>query len=76
MAMNMIDRGATAAAEAMRAGRSPGDQDVLITVARAVILSLREPSDGMVDAGYDARDASDDCPRYIYIAMIDAALAE
>jgi hypothetical protein len=44
--------------------------------AKAILAAMREPEDGMVDAGFDAeRDEDGDmAPRTIWEAMVDEAL--
>ena len=70
--MTMIERVARAIAQS-RHGRTATDEEDLQD-ARAAILALREPSEEMISAGYNAA-----CSDRLYIkgswrAMIDAAL--
>lgn len=44
--------------------------------ARAAIEAMREPSDGMIDAGIEAREGGGSQYYDVYQAMIDAALSD
>ncbi len=57
--------------------------DEAVTIARAVLTEMREPTDGMVDAGFERLpgypasywEAMQSSTRYYWSAMIDAALS-
>ena len=51
-------------------------QDDFREQARAAIAGLREPTEAMCEAGDDAVDAPTHRARYVWPAMIDAALAD
>ena len=53
----------------------PALQDALKDEVRAVLGAVREPSEGMADAGY-VHYNEDEGPWRVFEAMIDAALTE
>jgi len=70
---------ASADAEQMHWGRKIMPLEVARALARAALEALREPTEEMCQAGYDAMDANDKpCLNadVCWPAMIDAALAE
>lgn len=77
----MIERVARAQAEVIFGKGCPLDDDDYVR-ARAAIEAMREPTDAMVDAGFDAGDdtvqgySENADPQDTWQAMIDAALNE
>ena len=52
---------------------TPMQQDLYYMQARAVLSALREPDEGMIEAGWE-RGEDDHSPEAIWQAMIDKAL--
>lgn len=69
-----LEKVADAVSEAMGWSRSPGENEMAVHVARAALLSIREPSQRMQEAMRQT-DWSND-PQASFTAAIDAALGE
>lgn len=88
MTVSMVERIAREIARhtALDEGKEPGTADNytdhvwrdFVGAARAVLTAMREPTDEMVDVGYDADpdDDGDMAPKSVWKAMIDEALSE
>lgn len=82
--MTTLERAARALAEADPQGRGVQYWRDYVPDARAVLTAIREPSEGMLEAGLDkARECTDNwqsvaacLPGHCWTAMIDAALGE
>lgn len=69
--MTTLERAAAAVEDQMAS-----DDNMPEDIARAVLIAIREPSETMIEEGYESYTADGGSLRDVFMNMIDAALGE